>query len=169
LIHIDGQDRLLAADGVEVTLVRENERYYWRWSDDGWSRQQSPAEQTVYTRVVNWDEGGRLNLSVPVEYGQYRIELRDPRRPPDGRHRFFAGWRWDGEQGRSGRATRAGDAALGCRAYAPQGMATLILQAPFDGHALITVEGKRCCGRARPRFAMAGPTLDTGARRLGAA
>jgi alpha-2-macroglobulin len=142
LIHIDGQDRLLAADGVEVTLVRENERYYWRWSDDGWSRQQSPAEQTVYTRVVNWDEGGRLNLNVPVAYGQYRIELRDPRRRLLAAHRFFAGWRWDGE--RDGQGARPEQVMLrwDAAAYAPQGMATLNLQAPFDGHALITVEGQ---------------------------
>lgn len=141
LIHIDGEEHLLGMDHLAVSLVRENERYYWRWGDDGWSRQQSPAEQTVYTRVVSWTDGERLNLSVPVEYGQYRIELHDRHGRLMAGHRFFAGWRWDGEQGGQGARPEQVTLRWDASAYGPESLATLILQAPFDGHALVTVEG----------------------------
>ncbi|MBR9982133.1 MAG: hypothetical protein KFF50_13980, partial [Desulfatitalea sp.] len=141
LIHIDGEENLLGMDHLAVRLVRENDRYYWRWGDDGWSRQQSQAEQTVYTRVVSWADGERLNLAVPVEYGQYRIELHDRHGRLMAGHRFFAGWRWDGEQ--DGQGARPEQVTLRWDAadYGPESVATLSLEAPFDGHALVTVEG----------------------------
>ncbi|WP_158269702.1 alpha-2-macroglobulin [Desulfonatronum sp. SC1] len=141
LIHVDPEDRLLGLDMVRAELIREDQDHYWRWGDDGWRRQESEEEQTVYARVLGWADGERASLDVPVEYGRYRLELRDVQGRLLAAHRFFAGWRWDGDQDDQGARPEQVALHWDASAYGPDDMAGLTLEAPFDGHALVTVEG----------------------------
>lgn len=143
LIHIDQAEQLLAQPHLEVTLVRVDSRYYWQWADDGWSHQDSVREQPVYQRVVSWQAGERFTLSVPVEYGNYRLELRDKAQRLITAYPFFAGWTWDAARG--GRGVRPEQVTLKWdqEAYSSGDQARLTLQAPFDGLAFVTVEANQ--------------------------
>ncbi len=140
IIHVDALGQPAPSDELELVLIREDMRYYWRW-DGGWNYQQSGRNVPVYNRVISLGEDDeRLTVSMPVEYGNYRLEIRDKRQTLLSSYRFFAGWRWDksrdGNMGRPDMAQLKWDKA----GYQPTEQAKLSINAPYDGVALVTLE-----------------------------
>jgi len=139
LINIDQNDELLASDQMMVTLVRENADYYWQWND-GWSYQQSMRNVPVYSKSLSTAKDQKLTLTVPVQYGNYRLEVRNQQNELLNSYRFFAGWRWDrNAEGETGRPDMV-QLAWNKDAFSAGDVAKLQVTAPYNGEAIITVE-----------------------------
>lgn len=142
LIQIDSEDRLTGRDYLDVQLVREDRAYYWQRNQQGWQGQRSSNEWTVYNRVVALQDQQRFKLSVPVEYGNYRLELRDQDGTLLTQYRFFSGWRWDRGEGNQGPRPEQVALHWDAHGYRAGDTAKLSLTAPFDGQGLVTIEAQ---------------------------
>ncbi len=139
LIHVNKQGELSINDYLDITLIREDRSYYWRWNDD-WSYRSSDNETPVYNRVVSFDGQQAMTLSLPVEYGRYRLEVKNRQQELLSSYRFFAGWQWHFEN--SGKGTRPDQVTMEWDkgAYKKGETAKLTIQAPYSGEALVVVE-----------------------------
>lgn len=148
VIHVDREGELRAAEHLDVLVVREDRQRYWNWRD-GWQRNSSRQEIPVYNVVTALDTDERGRISVPVEYGTYRVEVRDRQQNLLTSYRFFAGWRWDNpETGTTGRPDQV-TLSWSRDAFAPGTSARLTVDAPYEGRALITVESDRLLWRGQ--------------------
>ncbi|WGO97972.1 alpha-2-macroglobulin [Saccharophagus degradans] len=139
LINVNTQGKLQAAENLTVVAIRENARYYWQW-DDGWQYRQNEANVPVYSRVISLSAEERTQVTIPVEYGNYRLEVRDQQQTLLNSYRFFAGWHWDSpEIGATGRPDKL-DLTLNADAIENGQQATLTFNAPYDGLMVFTVE-----------------------------
>lgn len=139
LINVNRDGESQAADDLTVIAIRENARYYWQW-DDGWQYRQNETNVPVYSRVVSLHANSRTQVAIPVEYGNYRIEVRDQQQTLLNSFRFYAGWRWDSpEVGATGRPDKL-DLTLNADAIKTGEQATITFNAPYDGLMVFTVE-----------------------------
>lgn len=138
VIHVNRKEDLLAAQDIQLELVRVDSNGYWHWNG-GWDHQENDRELIVYQRQVSWDEGQRMSLDVPLEYGNYRFEVKK-----NGvvlaSYKFFAGWRWDRqEDGATGRPDQV-TLSWNKGTYSAGELAQLTIDSPYTGTALITIE-----------------------------
>lgn len=143
LIRVNRKGELTAAEDLDVLAYREDEAYYWEWRND-WQYSSNRRDVPVFNRQLSIEEGQRGTVAVPVDYGNYRIEVRSKgNRELLASYRFFAGWSWDrpaaGETGRPDKI----DMAWNADALMPGSSAELSITAPYDGTALISVESDR--------------------------
>ncbi len=149
VIQLNARDQLTARDYLDVQLVREDSYHYWQRGNRGWQGRNSSTEAVVYNRVVALHEGESLQLSMPVEYGNYRLELRDREGTLLNRYEFFAGWHWHRAQGDQGVRPEQVQLAWNAGAYRGGDTAVLTLTSPFDGEGLVTVESDELLWQGR--------------------
>ena len=87
----------LAEGTLEVSLVREHRDYHWRRDDSGWAFEFTARHETVETRELAARGNGGTRIDFPVEWGEYRLEVRDPATGLVTRLPFVAGWSWDNQ------------------------------------------------------------------------
>ncbi len=138
-----GQDgQLLAASALPVRLFRENRNYYWRFDDErGWNSGFTETDELVATSELSIAAGQRGGLTLPVQYGRYRLEINDPDSGQTMKYRFYAGWSAKSDESQGIRPDRVA-LKLDKPAY-QEGRDTVLLTItpPHGGQALITVEG----------------------------
>jgi alpha-2-macroglobulin len=136
----------LAAHNLVISLIREYPDHYWEFRDNsGWERVVNYQNYPVGRFELDIAAGGSGKIGFPVEWGPYRVEVRDPATDLVTSYRFSAGWGWgDGQQG-----SRPDQVVLTLDkpAYTPGDTARLMLKAPEAGIALVTVEGDRLLWR----------------------
>ena len=140
LVAINKQGQRIAVNNAEVLLIRENSQRYWHWGDDGWSYNQSERNLPVYSSIINISDNTKTQLSLPLDYGNYRVEIRNESQQLISSHQFFSGWRWYNQNSASGERPdqiklqwQADDLLSGDDAE-------LQITAPYAGTALITIE-----------------------------
>ncbi len=160
VIRTNAAGELLAANDLEVALVRESRDYYWQFEPgSGWSRQYSELAYPVVRQNLSFPVGGRGQLTLPVEWGRYRLEILDPVTGLTTRYRFEAGWSWeDTEQG--GARPDQVTLTLDRPAYKAGEVAKVQVVPPQGGHALITVEGDRVLWQRRLELPAEGATVE---------
>ncbi|WP_196140501.1 alpha-2-macroglobulin [Aliikangiella sp. G2MR2-5] len=144
MLLADKQGQLSEIGEVEVGLVRENSDYYWRANRNHWGYSSSRNDKKVYTRVVRSKEK-RLDFELPLEYGTYRLELRDKTGRLRNSYRFFAGWSWDDDGSGAISGARPDRVRLEFNQdnYSAGDIAKIKLLAPFKGQALIRIEADK--------------------------
>ena len=141
LINSDNAAQLAPLGELEISLIREDTSYYWRERGNGWDYGRSERNTQVYSRMVN-PTANRLTIDVPVEYGRYRIEIKDSNGKLKNSFAFFAGWDWDD----SGEGSIAGARPDRIRinydkeSYQPGDIAKVQLTSPHLGQAIVRVE-----------------------------
>lgn len=157
-----GQDgKLLAASSLPVRLFRENRNYYWRFDDErGWNTGFTETDELVATTAVTIAAGQRGGLTLPVEYGRYRLEISDPEHGQTMKYRFYAGWSAKGDESQGIRPDRVA-LKLDKPAYQEgRDQALLTITPPHGGQALITVEGDRTLWTKRMLMPAGGTTVS---------
>ncbi len=143
VIRVDADGNLLAADKLAVKVLRERRDYNWTWADGtGWTTTFVSRFETVDERELTFAAGQRGQVSVPVEWGGYRIEITDPTTGLTMRLPFEAGW---------GSSEQAGDEArpdkvkltLDRAAYRGGDTVKVTLNPPHAGPALLLLESDR--------------------------
>ncbi|MCF6319293.1 MAG: alpha-2-macroglobulin family protein, partial [Proteobacteria bacterium] len=140
LVAINQQGERITVNNAEILLIRENSQRYWHWGDDGWSYNQSERNLPVYSSIVNISDNSKTLLSLPLDYGNYRVEIRNESQTLISSYQFFSGWRWYNQNSASGE--RPDQIKLQWQAdnLTPGSQAELQITAPYTGTALITVE-----------------------------
>lgn len=142
LVRSNAAGELLAAKNLKVRLIREHRDWHWShvegsgWRSDYTARFEKVAEQDVSIAV-----GSRAQVSFPVEWGGYRIEVVDPGTELVTRLAFDAGWGWDnanvGTEARPDKVKLAMDRV----AYSAGDTARITITPPHAGPALLLLEG----------------------------
>ena len=144
LINADKKGRLHGLGNFDVSLIREDDNYYWRADNRRWQYYRNRDETLVYSRtVINNDK--RMSLSLPVEYGTYRVEIKDLKGNVVMSYRFFAGWSWD-ESGEGAVAGARPDKVrfkFDKESYNAGEEARVTLISPYTGNALIRIESNK--------------------------
>ncbi|WP_119395842.1 alpha-2-macroglobulin family protein [Salinibius halmophilus] len=75
-IVTDETGALISAEGVELRLIKEERDYFWRQTDsEGWVWDYRENEIVTDIQVLDFSGDAPVNLTLPVEYGDYRVEL----------------------------------------------------------------------------------------------
>ncbi|HET6395932.1 MAG TPA: MG2 domain-containing protein, partial [Pseudoxanthomonas sp.] len=143
LLRVDAQGRPQAARGLKVALVRELRDYHWRHDDEGgWDYDFTRRFQTVHTLAV--DAGATAaRVAVPVEWGEYRLEVTDPATGLVMRYPFHAGWSWDDDnRGPDARPDKV-KLALDRSGYRAGDTLKVTVTPPHPGRGVLLVESDR--------------------------
>jgi uncharacterized protein YfaS (alpha-2-macroglobulin family) len=137
----DASGKFVPARQLQVKLVREDRRWYWRYDDNrGWHGGYDVQEELAEARSMALD--ARSKIALPVAYGRYRLELTDPETRQTARYRFYAGWGAQDADDVGNRPDRV-QLKLEGAPFKPGDAARLTITPPHDGEALVTVEGDR--------------------------
>lgn len=146
LVRANAKGEKLNADSLEVSLVREDRRYFWTFSNSrGWHYESSDREYAEFTRSVSIAAGQTAQLEAAVEWGAYRLEVRDPEYGTVSSVRFHAGgdwyryWRQNELADQSARPDKV-SLALDKESYKAGDTAVLSMVPPQAGEALVLVE-----------------------------
>jgi len=140
LIAINKQGEKVTLNNAEVLLIRENSQRYWHWGDDGWSYNQSERNLPVYSRLMTLKADVINSLSLPLDYGNYRLEIRDQSQQLISSYRFFSGWRWYDQSASNGERPDQIKLQWQADSLTPGTEADLKITAPYAGTLLLTVE-----------------------------
>ena len=141
LIRSDAKGDLLAASKLAVKLVRENRAYHWTYdNDNGWHFDYNVSYEDVQSRAVDVAAGGTAKFDVPVEWGDYRLEVTDPATGLTTRFPFFAGWSWnDDNRGKEARPDKV-KLALDKTSYRTGDTLKVTVTPPHPGPGVLLVE-----------------------------
>jgi len=136
--NIDG--RLEAGNNLSVSLVRENRDYHWTYEDNRWGYDYSSTYKTVQTKTVAARAEGAARVDFNVEWGEYRIEVKDPATGLVTRFPFVAGWDWDNQnRGLDARPDKV-KLALDKTAYRAGDKLKVTVTPPHPGAGVLIVE-----------------------------
>ena len=166
IIHTTLAGQLLAADALEIKLIREDRQYFWVYNDyRGWHYEWTDKEYVESQSDLAIAAGEMGHISLPVAYGRYRFEIRDRQNKLVSSVRFYAGFDWythwqDSQQGgdaaRPDQVTLAWDKA----SYQPGDIAKLRIVPPYAGQALILIEGDTPLWQQRMAISAEGQTVE---------
>jgi len=148
IVNANSQGELAIAENVDITLIREDTEYFWEYNEhQGWHWNYTEKEFVVATESISLDDTTAGTVSFPVDWGEYRLEVRNVETNSLSSLRFFAGhnWYYDWENADDSVAARPDkiNLALDKNAYSPGDVATLKILPPADGEALILVESDK--------------------------
>ena len=140
LMRYDRGGKPQAGKGLKLSLVRELRDYHWTHDDSsGWKYDFTRRYKTIDTRTV--DVGNTaLRFDMPVEWGDYRLEVYDPATRLTMRYPFHAGWGWDDEnRGLDARPDKV-KLALDKTSYRSGDKLKVTLTPPHAGKGVVMVE-----------------------------
>lgn len=141
ILLANAKGQKLAAQNVEVRLIRERRDYYWSFSDgEGWQSRYDQKDLVEDSQQISLPADGTRRVAFPVDWGSYRIEARI-----DGKTlssiRFWAGYSWQDNTDGSG-ALRPDQVKLKLDkpAYLPGEKASVNIEAPAAGKGYLMLE-----------------------------
>ncbi|CAN5423537.1 alpha-2-macroglobulin [soil metagenome] len=160
LVRVDGSGAFKPASDLQLKLIREDRRWYWRYDDNrGWTSGYDVDEDLSQAQTVDLSQ--RKTIGVPVDYGTYRLEIADPQTGQTARYRFYAGWSARDAEDLGNRPDRVALKLEGV----PVDPATtksvkLLITPPHDGEALVTIESDRVLYTKRVAVRTGGTRID---------
>jgi uncharacterized protein YfaS (alpha-2-macroglobulin family) len=123
-------------------VIREDRNYYWTYSDrTGWSWHYDPMEYESFSGKLSFNANKPLSISVPIKWGNYRLEVRDGANRILSSYRFRTRWYGWGNS-TAGTALKPDQVNMSFREerYRAGDTAHLLLSPATAGLATITVE-----------------------------
>ncbi|MGR6872481.1 alpha-2-macroglobulin family protein [Pseudomonas sp. HK3] len=149
IIKTDNSEKKLAASDLGITLIREDRRYYWEYnSHQGWHYEYTEKEFPEITSSSSIQSNATTTINLPVEYGQYRLEISDPETGYITSFKFRAGnnwyswWRDNDSNGQSAKPDVV-TLALDKENYKSGDTAILNIVPPSSGETIIVVEADK--------------------------
>ncbi len=140
LIAVDSAGESIALENAEIMLIQENQERYWHWGDNGWGYRNNNKEIPVYNAVINIEKNGDNLVSLPLNYGSYRIEVRTQDQTLISSYRLFSGWQWYDPYASKGEKPDQVKLAWQSDHLTQGEVASLKVTAPYAGTAIVTVE-----------------------------
>ena len=135
------QGERLALDGARWTLTKIERNYQWYRSNNSWNYEAVSVERRVESGRIDITAGEPAAISVPVEWGRYRldVEAADPAGPVASLA-FDAGWFVEAA---STETPDGLEIALDKDRYQPGDVARLKVSPRFAGELLVAVGSER--------------------------
>ena len=142
VVYADANGNKLAAQSLNVRLVRERRDYYWEWSSDGgWSSQYDQKDLVVSQETKSIAADQVVKVNYPVEWGSYRLEVEDPSTGVTSSLRFWAGYSWqDNTDGTGALRPDQVKLKLDKPAYRPGEKVKVNVEAPTAGKGYLMLE-----------------------------
>ena len=141
VIAVNKQGERISEEGLKVTVIKEHREYYWEYRHETWQWKHTSQFYPVDSFTVDAPKNGAAKVSIPVKWGGYRLEIRQPDTGLVSSYRIWAGWRPKGLD-QEGSQTRPDRVALSLDkpGYKPGDMAKLTIKAPQAGTGYVFVE-----------------------------
>jgi hypothetical protein len=140
LVRSDVQGRLQPAANLEVSLVREERDYRWSYVDDHWGYDYNSRFVVIETRKIATRAEGPTRIDFPVDWGGYRIQVKDPATGLITRYPFVAGWSEDNaNRGLDARPDKV-KLSLDKTSYRAGDTLKVTITAPHPGPGVLMVE-----------------------------
>ncbi|WP_028302005.1 alpha-2-macroglobulin family protein [Oceanospirillum beijerinckii] len=146
LIRANAQGESLGSGSIQLELHRIEENHFWSYTQQrGWFHEVERNEYQIAEQQVALSENEPARVTLPVEWGKYRLELVDQISGTRTVYPFQAGESWFNEWMASDQLARPDrvNLALNKDAYLPGDEVTVRLNAPTEGRALILLETDR--------------------------
>ncbi|MCA1297253.1 alpha-2-macroglobulin family protein [Stappia indica] len=141
VIAIDREGARVAMSEVTWTLAKLDTRYQWYRSDGRWSYEPVTTSRRVASGTLDIGADGPQRVSLPVDWGRYRLEVvRDGTEPAATSTEFNAGWYVSSA---SSETPDVLDVGLDKPAYRVGETARLRMKPRFDGVALVHVVNEK--------------------------
>nr|WP_320190159.1 alpha-2-macroglobulin [uncultured Desulfobacter sp.] len=141
VVLADTQGRLKAAQSLKVTVIREHREYYWEYKDDGWHWGSNSQFYPVDRFDLNIPDQGKAQVNVPVEWGGYRLEIKNPATGLTTSKSIWAGWRPEGQGPKDMNRPDRVDLTLDKPGYRAGETARVTVKAPQGGKGFLFVDG----------------------------
>ena len=141
LIRSNAKGDLVAGQHLKMTLVREHRDYHWTFDkESGWHFEYIDRYEDAETRDLDVTADKPAKFDVPVDWGNYRVEILDPATGLTTRLPFFAGWSWnDDNRGKEARPDKV-KLALDKAGYRVGDTIKVTVTPPQAGPGLLLVE-----------------------------
>jgi uncharacterized protein YfaS (alpha-2-macroglobulin family) len=141
LIRSNAAGDLVAGQKLKMTLVREYRDYHWTFDNEsGWHFDYNQRYESSEAREIDVAAGEVAKFDVPVEWGNYRIEVLDPATGLTTRLPFYAGWSWnDDNRGKEARPDKV-KLALDKPSYRAGDTLKVTITPPQAGPGVLLVE-----------------------------
>ncbi|MFS2222056.1 alpha-2-macroglobulin family protein [Pantoea sp. B65] len=142
IVLANARGEKLAAQNIDVRLVRERRDYYWSFSDgEGWQSRYEQKDLTEEQQQITLAADGTARVEFPVDWGSYRLEVRTADEKAITSIRFWAGYSWQDNTDGSG-ALRPDQVKLKLDkpAYRPGEKASVHIEAPAAGKGYLMLE-----------------------------
>ncbi|MBP8098719.1 MAG: alpha-2-macroglobulin family protein, partial [Arenimonas sp.] len=97
LVRSMADGSLQASGKLIASLVREERDYHWTYSDNHWGYDYTSRYKVIESKPVIARAEGPTRIDFAVEWGAYRIEVKDPATGLVSRFPFVAGWDSDNQ------------------------------------------------------------------------
>ncbi|WP_051241390.1 alpha-2-macroglobulin family protein [Stappia stellulata] len=138
ILTVAASGERMAAEGVSWSLSKLDTRYQWYRSDSRWSYEPVTTSRRVESGTLDIDADAPARLSVPVDWGRYRLEVSGPDMATS--VEFNAGWYVSSASSQTPDVLEVG---LDKDAYRVGETATLRMTPRADGIALVSVMSDR--------------------------
>ena len=142
IVLANARGQKLAAQNLDVRLIRERRDYFWSFSDgEGWQSRYEQKDLQEQQQQVSLAADGTARVEFPVDWGSYRIEVRTADEKTLTSLRFWAGYSWQDNTDGSG-ALRPDQVKLKLDkpAYLPGEKASVHIEAPAAGKGYLMLE-----------------------------
>ncbi|WP_306253336.1 alpha-2-macroglobulin [Parvularcula sp. IMCC14364] len=79
-------------EGLEWRIIEEDYRFEWYRQNGEWRWRRDYRDILISTETIDVRAGRLANISRQLDYGSYRLEVRDPVSDAYSSVRFYAGW-----------------------------------------------------------------------------
>ncbi|MER9598478.1 alpha-2-macroglobulin family protein [Mesorhizobium sp. M0244] len=158
LIAVDPDGTREALKGAQWSLVKVERNYQWYRSSNFWNYEPVTFTKAVANGQVDLSADGEATMSLPVDWGRYRLEIEtsDPEGPATS-YEFDAGWYV------SSTTTETPDGleiALDKDTYAAGEVAKLKVSPHFAGELLVTIGADKLLKTVTATVPAGGSTVD---------
>ncbi len=141
IIAVNKQGQRIKANGLKVAVIKEQREYYWEYRHETWQWRFTSQFYPVDTFNLDVPDKGDSIINVPVKWGGYRIEIKNPATGLVSSSRIWAGWQQDAKSLTQGgnRPDRV-ELTLDKPRYGPGDKALVMVKAPEAGAGYLFVE-----------------------------
>lgn len=143
VIAVNEQQQIEAVNNLEYELYEERPYYTWYQSDRyaPWQYQVRLDDKFLTRGTVSTQKEGSEKLRIPVlNWGQYRLEIRDPKTNIASSIRFNKGYETSGDAGETPDKITV---RVNQDRILPNGSVELQIESPFEGQALLTIANSK--------------------------
>ncbi|MGE0735757.1 MAG: alpha-2-macroglobulin [Alphaproteobacteria bacterium] len=140
VIALDKEGKRRATGELEFEFIRENYQVQWFQRNGSWQYRVIQRDESLQTGKVTIAADKPAKLQTKVQWGRYRLEVRDPGGKAATSYRFYAGWFYTGEDNPVPDKLTV---KLDKPSYKPGQRAEVFIRPPFDGQVLVVVASDR--------------------------
>ncbi|WP_020591270.1 alpha-2-macroglobulin family protein [Kiloniella laminariae] len=140
VLALSREGEVLEGRKIAYQWVEELYDYNWYWQNGSWYSRSDYYDKPFAAGEVTSDKGGMAEISQPLGYGRYRLDIRDADGTSTASYRFYAGWWSASDQPNTPDQL---ELTLSEKDLEPGKTIKAFVRAPFEGKALVSVVNER--------------------------